>query len=118
MNLNSNPPYSPSWRWSADLAYKFRFDNGASITPRLYADFTGSYYALTENRPTNFIPNRTMLNANIAFNSADGAWELVAGVTNIADKHYYFSAYDNTPTKVTKGVGRPREFLVTLKRNF
>ena len=118
VTLGSSPPYTPQWRWSAEVAYEIPFENGATLTPRFFADYTGSYNTLPENRPTNFIPSRTMLNANITYVSPSSDWEVVAGVTNLTDKHYYFSSYDNTVTKVAKGVGRPREFYVTVRKNF
>ncbi len=118
ISLDSVAPYTPKWRWSAEVAYEIPFENGATLTPRFFADFTGSYYTLPENKPTDFIPGRTMLNANITYTSADSDWDIVAGVTNLTDKFYYFSSYDNSSDNVSKGPGRPREFYVTIKRNF
>ena len=118
VGIGNKAPYTPSWNWSADVAYKIPLANGASITPRFYADYTGSYFALPENKPTDFIPSRTMLNANITFTSAKADWEFVAGVTNLTDKHYFFAAFDNTSDNVSKSVGAPREFYVTARKNF
>jgi iron complex outermembrane receptor protein len=72
------------------------------------------------NAATNHIDSRTMLNANIAFRTADEGWELIAGVTNIADKHYYFNAFDIIAINGnnSQAVGRPREFFVTARKNF
>ncbi len=118
VGIDNTTPYTTKWNWSAEVAYEIPFANGASITPRFYADFTGNYYTLPENKPTDFIPSRTMLNANITYTAPNSDWELVVGATNLSDKHYYFTAFDNDTSKVTKGVGRPREFYVSVKRSF
>ncbi len=118
VGIDNTTPYTTKWNWSAEVAYEIPLASGASITPRFYADFTGNYYTLPENKPTDFIPSRTMLNANITYTAPSSNWELVVGATNLSDKHYYFTAFDNDTSKVTKGVGRPREFYVSVKRSF
>lgn len=114
------PPFTPEWRWSAEIAYEIPMASGASVTPRFFADYTSSYYTDPANAASNLIEARTMLNANITYSSPDDSWEVVAGVTNIADKHYYFNAFDIIAINgnVSKAVGRPREFYVSVKKNF
>jgi len=120
ITLNYVAPYTSKWRWSFEAAYEISLANGSSITPRFYADYTSSYFTDPVNASSNFIKGRTILNANIAYASADNGWELIAGVTNIADKHYYFNAFDiiSINGNNSEAVGRPREFFVTVKKNF
>lgn len=120
ISLDFVAPYTPKWRWSADVAYEIPLASGATLTPRFYADYTSSYHTDPANAASNLINGRTLLNANISYRSPNQGWELVAGVTNIADKHYYYSAFDllTTNANVTNAVGRPREFFVTWRRNF
>jgi iron complex outermembrane receptor protein len=120
ITLDFLAPYTPEWRWSVDLAYEIPLASGATITPRFYADYTDSYFTDPVNAATNHIDARTILNANIAFRTADEGWELIAGVTNIADKHYYVNAFDIIAINGnnSQAVGRPREFFVTARKNF
>ena len=114
------PPMTPKWKWSGSIAYEIPFENGASVTPRFYVDYSDSYYTDPVNGPTNFVGARTIMNANITYKSADDKWNLIAGVTNLADKHYYTNIFDITANNgvATKVVARPREFFVTVRRNF
>src|SRR5690606_38851313 len=73
------PPMTPGWKWSGSIAYEFPFANGASITPQFYADYTAGYFPDPVNAADNFVPGRTVLNANITYRSADRDWEFVAG---------------------------------------
>src|SRR5690606_34239919 len=91
VTLNATTPYTPEWKWSAQIAYEIPLANGASITPLFYADYTGDYFAQSPNGPNNLIESRTLLNANVAYRTADEDWELIAGVTNLTDKHYFTS---------------------------
>lgn len=117
---NSAPPLTANWKWSASIAYDIPFQNGATLTPQIFADYTSSYYTDPANTPANKIDGRTILNANITYKSPDESWELVAGVTNLADKFYYTNAFDITAINGTASnvVARPREFYVTVRRNF
>jgi iron complex outermembrane recepter protein len=114
------PPMTPKWKWSGSIAYEFPVGEAGSITPQFYVDHTSSYYTDPVNAPNNFIGGRTVLNANITFKTADEAWSVVGGVTNLTDKYYYTNAFDLTVTNgsVSKVVARPREFFVTVRRNF
>ncbi|MCW3838340.1 TonB-dependent receptor [Sphingomonas canadensis] len=113
-------PFTSKWKWSASASYEFDLGNGATLTPQIFADYQSSYFTDPVNAATNLIEGRTLVNANVRFKSADGDWELTGGVTNLGDKHYYINAFDIVATNGTssKVVGRPREFYLTLKRNF
>jgi len=120
VTLDSTTPFSPKWKWSAQLSYEIPLGNGATLTPLVYADFMDDLYADFVNAPTNFVDSRTVLNANLAYRTADKDWEIIAGVTNLTDKHYYTAVFDISAVNGTASqvVARPREFFVSLRRNF
>jgi len=72
------------------------------------------------NAATNHLPSYTVGNARISYRSADADWELSGGVTNFTDKHYYTSAFDIVAISGTSAfsVAPPREWYITLRRNF
>ncbi|HWW63819.1 MAG TPA: TonB-dependent receptor [Sphingomonadaceae bacterium] len=113
-------PFTPKWKWSIDASYELALGNGATITPQFDIDHQSSVYTDPVNATTNYLAGRTIANASLRFQAADQKWELIGGVTNLTDKHYYTNAFDIALAigTVQNSVGRPREFYVTLRRNF
>ncbi len=66
------------------------------------------------------VGGRTLANARITWKSMSQDWEAAVGVTNLSDHfHYINKVFCAAPTNVTEGQpGAPREWLVSLKRNF
>lgn len=120
VSTSSTAPFTPKWKASAELAYEIPVGNGASITPRISVDYTDNVYADSVNAPSNFIADRTIMDANVTYRSADKGWEAILGVTNLTDEHYYVSVFDISAINGTasKVVARPREFYLTLRKNF
>lgn len=58
----------------------------------------------------------------MTYKPEDGDWELSLAATNLFDKFYYASQYDQASESqgaTAEGlVGRPREVFVTIKRKF
>jgi iron complex outermembrane receptor protein len=59
-------------------------------------------------------------NARLIWRNAEGDWETSLEATNITDKYYFLTRFDQyTTTGVTDGQpGRPREFALTVKKKF
>ncbi len=114
------PAFTAEWKASGSISYEAILPSGATVTPRFYADYRSGVYSDPENMPRNYLEGRTILNANIAFKTADRDWELIAGVTNLSDKRYFTNAFDifNQSGRTNKVPGRPREWSVTLRKNF
>ena len=66
------------------------------------------------------VAGRTLMNGRITWKSASLEWETVAGATNLTNKFYYINkVFGAVPTNITEGQpGAPREWFVTLRRNF
>jgi iron complex outermembrane receptor protein len=115
------PPYTPSWKASFGMQYAIDLGQGiGSLTPRVDVDYESSVYGNATNAPTNRIPARTVANARLTYRSPRDDWELALEVTNLTDKYYAVTMDDSLATAGYMSIGpaRPREWLVSLRRNF
>ena len=61
-----------------------------------------------------------MANARISYQSSDQNWEIIFGVTNLTNKYYATNAFDVSAINGTSAFAYqpPREWYITLRRNF
>ena len=113
-------PFNPKWQASAGIQYKAELGNAGSITPRLDWNYQSSFYFNSVNNDYNKVAGRGLFNLRVTYRDADEKWELSGGATNLFDKFYYVGKSENADNYgvVTGALGRPREWFVTLKRNF
>ncbi len=113
-------PFTPEGKYSLQASYEFALESGGSITPQIYANYVDSVFTDPVNSSTNFLEDYTVVNANITYRTANGDWELVAGVTNLGDEHFYTNAFDIAGINGTTQsvVARPREWFLTARHNF
>src|SRR5690606_8693332 len=98
--------------------------NVGSVTPRV--DWT--WQSTMESNIPNNVPGfefgeveaRGLLNARIAYRTADEDWEVALAATNLTDKFYYNNKYDRVSQSgnIYGMPGRPREFMLSVKRRF
>lgn len=115
------PPYTPEWKWSAGIQYEAELGDAGSITPRLDASYQSKSYARANNGPTNLLPGYTLANARLTWRNEPGDLEIAAEVTNLFDKYYFLTGFDLTFAGAgfsTAQPGRPREWAVTVKKQF
>ena len=115
------PPYTPSWKASFGMQYAIDLGQGiGSLTTRVDVDYESSVYGNATNAPTNRIPARTVANARLTYRSPRDDWELALEVTNLTDKYYAVTMDDSLATAGYMSIGpaRPREWMVSLRRNF
>ncbi|MBT2187879.1 TonB-dependent receptor [Sphingobium nicotianae] len=114
--------YSPDWKWSVGAQYEFDLGAMGSLTPRLDASYTSEVFSSGTPRPTARIAPYTLANARLTWRDTDRAWEFALEVTNLTDKVYYVSNADLSFIPVIgfswNAPGRPREWALTVKRNF
>ena len=121
VTLNMVAPYTPENKASIGIQYAFSLSGGGTFTPRLDAVYTDSVYASAVNAPTNFIDSYEVFNARLTWRSASDEWEVAIEGTNLADKYYYvtlFDLWDNGAGYIHGQPSRPREYAMTVKRNF
>ncbi len=114
------PAYVPKIKWSLGAQYTFSMASGATLTPRADVSFQGELFTNAFNATTNRINPYGVGNARLIWRSANEGWEASAEVTNITDKYYFLTRFDQfTLTGLADGQpGRPREYALTIKRKF
>jgi iron complex outermembrane receptor protein len=120
ITLDTMEPYSPDRQVDVGIQYVFQLPSAGSLTPRLDGQYQSQFFTDIQNSQLGLVGGRTLLNARITWKSASQDWETAVGATNLTDKFYYINkVFAGVPTNVTEGQpGAPREWFVTLKRNF
>lgn len=120
VTLDMIAPFVSKWQASAGIQYKAELANGATITPRVDWSYRSDFYYNSINNAYNLIDGYSLANARLTFEDANADWALSAGVTNLFDKFYYTGKAENIGSfgVLTGNPGRPREWFVSLRRNF
>jgi len=117
-------PFVPKWKYAIGAQYEIPLGDIGTLTPR--ADWTWQS-AMQSNIPNNIegyllgeVESRGLLNARLTYRSADEDWEVALAATNLTDKFYYVNKYDRYMQGGNSyGMpGRPREFMLSVKRKF
>jgi iron complex outermembrane receptor protein len=114
-------PYTPRWKWSVGAQYEIDLDKAGSLTPRVDASYQGQIYTNTVNRSSNRINGYTVANARLTWRNSGGDLEISGEVTNVFDKYYLLTIYDQTVGAqgfATGQPGRPREWALNVKKKF
>ncbi len=113
-------PYTPKWKWSGGIQYEIRIGEAGSLTPRVDAAYQGDMFANGVNTVRNQINAYTLVNARLTWRSPDRDWEAALEVTNLTDKLYYVTKFDQSGGAgfVQGQPGLPREWAMTVKRRF
>ena len=114
-------PYTPKTKWSLGAQYRFGLGSAGSLTPRVDAASQSTVYAVAANRPSNEIDGYTVANARLTWRNADGDLDVSFEVTNLTDKYYLLTIFDQTSggQGFSNGQpGRPREWAVSFTKTF
>ena len=120
VSLNTKEPYAPNRMFSLGVQYTFALGAFGSLIPRLDAQYQSSFYTDITNSALGNVSGRTLMNGHLTWRSAKDDWEGMLAVANLTDKFYYINKLNSpAPTFITQGQpGAPREWLVTVRRNF
>jgi iron complex outermembrane receptor protein len=114
-------PYTPAWKWSIGVQYRFDLGSAGSLTPRVDANYQSEVWSNAVNLPTNHIDGYTLANARLTWRNADNDLEVAFEVTNLFDKYYLLTSFDLTGAGaglVSGQPGHPREWAVSVKKSF
>ncbi|MBT2187358.1 TonB-dependent receptor [Sphingobium nicotianae] len=111
----------PQWNQHADISYEIESPIG-SFTPRL--DWTWQSLQTYDTTPQAHapaakltIPAYSLFNAQIAYRAPDRGWTATLAVTNLANKWYHYQVMSGVINDQTR-VGEPREWTLTIRKNF
>lgn len=122
--LSDKPPFTPKWKFSAGIQYEIGLGSTGSITPRFDYQTQSEQYSAARNFPNDRIGPYGVANGRLTYRSADDKWQVSLSVTNIFDKYYATYITDQTPPQNSRDEsiaiqpGRPREFMLGVKRTF
>ena len=113
---------NPEWNMHAAARYDVETSVG-TFTPRVdwtwqsKQTFDPASGAMAP-RPEFTIKPYSLWNAGIEFEPSNHEWSAVFSVTNVANKFYYYQLFNGTVLAISSPVGPPREFSLTLRRDF
>jgi iron complex outermembrane receptor protein len=114
----------PKWKANIGAQYEADLGNAGTITPRVdvfYQDktFAGFDSSVTP-RLVEWLPKFTLVNARLTWRNQERDLSVALEVTNLTDEYYFYSVFDSRPNNGVKLVtpARPREWAVTVKKNF
>jgi iron complex outermembrane receptor protein len=100
--------------------YTYSLPVGGSLAARVDAQYQSSFFTDLTNTTLGQVAGRTLMNARLTWRSPRDDWQATVGVTNLTDRFYYINKVNSTaPTNIVQGQpGAPREWLVSIRRNF
>lgn len=117
IRIGQTRPGIGDWKWSAGAQYEILLGNAGTLTPRVDVAYTPGYCANYECDPLPRVDSHTLVNARLTYRSADEDWSVSLEATNLTDKYYFLNKFANS-YYTTGQPGRPREFALTVRRNF
>ncbi|MDB5683427.1 MAG: hypothetical protein JWM75_1125 [Sphingomonas bacterium] len=121
LTLNSPNVRVPKWNLSGSIQYDFEMDNGDKVIPRVDASYRSRIYYSTDRRNVSAQQKPfALVNSRLTYLNKGNDWSLSLAVTNIFDKLYYTTLTDqlNGFGFLSGTLGRPREWSVTMRKNF
>ena len=118
--LDDVTPYTPKWKWSIGVQYEIGLGDAGSLTPRFDASYQSTVFSNPTNAPLERIAGYTLANARLTWRNARKDLEISGEITNLFDKYYYLTAFDNSGSAgfASAQPGRPREWAVSVKKKF
>ena len=121
--LLSDPIVTPKWKASFGIQYKADLGDSGSITPRFDMSHTGKTSAgrVAAGGPIDFFDSYTLANARLTWKNKDEDLAISFEVQNLFDEYYTpyrFAAVYAFSGTIYSQVGRPREWAVSVKKNF
>jgi len=92
-----------------------------TLTPRLDYSWQDTIYQGANNDPYTAIKARGLLDGRLTWDAPSGGWSVSLSGSNLTDKKYFLNVFDLSifgQGSVEGQPGTPREWLITVKKNF
>lgn len=112
--------YTPDVTMSGSAAYTADLDSGGQFVLRGDWSYRSSVFFDALNTPELEQPGYHLISMNAAYTDKDDIWKIALGVTNLTDKRFLIGGLaDLGASSIINGIyARPREWYLTLTRNF
>ncbi len=121
LTLNSPQTRVPKWNLSGAIQYDAPVGPDQTVTPRVDVSYRSRLYysnniLATDSQQTGY----ALVNARITYRNDDLGFSVAGAVTNVFDKYYFTTLTDQRESFgfLSGSVGRPREWSVTLRKDF
>ncbi|MFC4820082.1 TonB-dependent receptor [Dokdonella ginsengisoli] len=119
-SLHAHVPFSPKWSARVALTQTFNLADGGAVTLGGDVSYRDDTWLSVDNRPGLMQDAYTLVGLFGVYDSADGHWQVRAGVRNLTDKTYKtdgqeFSSVGNIQTAY---YGWPRNYYVSARYSF
>jgi iron complex outermembrane receptor protein len=120
ISLSMITPFTPEWKASGGAQYTFSLGDMGSLVARIDGSYQSEVFAEAINAPENRIDGYFLSNARLTWRSAEDTWNTSLEVTNLGNKYYEFSRFDQhlSSSTVSANPGPPLMWALTVKRNF
>jgi len=111
----------PRWTMSGGIQYDIDFGTGALLIPRIDWSYQSHNTVGALNRapePDQIIEARHLFNARLTYISADSDWQASLALENVFDKFYWIHHSSGTGYGVPGSPAPPRQWTISLRRNF
>lgn len=123
ITLQSPDASVPKWTWNVGAQYDLQAGALGVITPRIDVTHVSTLHYDVFNTVTPYgkQPGYTLANARITWRPEGGSgWSVSGAVTNLGNLTYFTQKFDSRTGfgYATGTVAEPREFTLTVRRNF
>lgn len=118
--LSCTAPFVPDLQAAIGAQYSFNLGAAGTITPRFDWSYKSETYNDLFNSEAASTDAYSLVNARVAYETANQDWTIALEVRNLTDKLYYpnkFNQLEGAGMLVGQ-VGRPREVFISIRHDF
>jgi iron complex outermembrane receptor protein len=121
LTLDSPQTRVPKWTLSGAVQYDIPAGEGQFVTPRVDVSYRSDIYYSNDLRAVSSVqPGYALVNARLTYNNERLGFSVAGAVTNVFNQYYYTTITDQRESFgfMSASVGRPREWSITLRKQF
>lgn len=120
ISLSKDLVNTPELSVNFALSYVFEFEGIGTLSPRIDWFYKDDYHNDALNTQALFQDSYDLINASISFEDMEGKWQVILSGKNLSDERYIMAGFasEDFQSIAEANFGRPREWALTVKRNF